>query len=54
MDPDIRQGLKAAMLGIAINACLAIAKIAAGFLGNSYALVADGIESTADILNGTY
>jgi cation diffusion facilitator family transporter len=33
------------------NACLAIAKLVAGVLGHSYALVADAIESTADIFS---
>lgn len=31
-----------------VNIALAVGKIAAGIAGNSYALVADGIESTAD------
>ena len=31
-----------------INILLAVSKVAAGIFGNSYALVADGIESTAD------
>ena|GEM_PF-3678342 len=31
------------------NILLAIVKIAAGILGNSYALVADGIESVSDV-----
>jgi cation diffusion facilitator family transporter len=38
------------LVGVAANASLAVLKIVAGFLGNSYALIADGIESTADIL----
>ena len=33
-----------------INAVLAIAKLLAGILGHSYALVADAIESTSDVL----
>ncbi len=32
-----------------INAALAIIKLVAGIVGNTYALVADGVESTADI-----
>ena len=31
------------------NAVLAVAKIAAGVLGTTYALVADGVESLADV-----
>lgn len=34
-----------------MNLALAIVKIAAGVLGHSYALIADGIESSADILS---
>lgn len=34
---------------MAVNLVLAIIKIVAGILGNSYALIADGIESTTDI-----
>ena len=33
------------------NTCLAIIKGLAGFFGNSYALIADAIESTTDILS---
>lgn len=38
------------LVGVAVNSALAGLKIVAGFFGNSYALVADGIESTADIV----
>ncbi len=34
---------------MAINIALAVVKIAAGILGNAYALIADGIESALDI-----
>lgn len=37
------------MIGIAANAALAGIKIAAGIVGNTYALIADGFESTLDI-----
>ena len=37
------------LIGVAVNASLAMVKIMAGVFGNSYALIADGIESTADI-----
>ena len=36
---------------MAVNIILAIIKIVAGVLGNSYALIADGIESTTDIVS---
>lgn len=38
------------LVGAAVNASLAGLKIIAGVFGNSYALIADGIESTADIV----
>ena len=38
------------LVGVAVNAALASIKILAGFFGNSYALIADGIESAADIV----
>ena len=39
-------------LVIVCSTVLAIIKITAGWLGHSYALIADGIESTVDILGG--
>lgn len=36
--------------GVLANTTLAVVKLLAGLLGNSYALVADAVESTADIL----
>ena len=44
---NIETGLRLSKLALLINALLAVIKIAAGVLGNSYVLVADGIESTA-------
>lgn len=38
------------LVGVAANAALAMLKILAGLFGNSYALIADGIESTSDII----
>ena len=35
--------------GVIVNACLAATKLAAGIIGNTYALVADAVESSADI-----
>src|SRR3954447_18900122 len=46
---NLQTGARVALLGMAINVVLAIAKIAAGLLGNSYVLIADGIESALDI-----
>lgn len=43
------RGMRAAILGLLVNAALAIAKLVAGLLGHSHALVADAVESLADI-----
>jgi len=53
MPADLSPGIRSAQFGLFVNACLAIIKILAGVLGNSYALIADGIESTADIFSST-
>ncbi len=42
-------GIRSTLIGVAANALLAGIKFAAGMLGNSWALVADAIESSADI-----
>lgn len=39
------------LIGIATNGTLAIIKAAAGILGHSYALVADAIESSSDVVS---
>jgi cation diffusion facilitator family transporter len=43
------KGFRTTLIGIAVNILLAGTKGAAGILGNSYALIADAIESTTDI-----
>lgn len=48
--PDTADLSHVPLVGVAVNAGLAATKILAGTLGNSYALIADGIESTADIV----
>lgn len=42
-------GQNTTLIGIIVNLILAIIKGVTGFLGNSYALIADAIESTTDI-----
>jgi cation diffusion facilitator family transporter len=44
-------GVRATLLGVLVSAVLGAVKILAGVLGNSYALVADGIESMLDIIS---
>jgi cation diffusion facilitator family transporter len=46
-----RKGIRAVQFGLLANAGLAVVKLIAGFLGNSYALVADGVESMADVFS---
>jgi cation diffusion facilitator family transporter len=48
----VDRALKGARLiarGMALNAVLAVIKVAGGILGHAYALVADGVESMTDI-----
>ena len=46
-----RRGIRSAQMGMLVNTALAMTKLVAGLVGNSYALVADAVESTADILS---
>ncbi len=45
------RGVSSVLVGLSSNVVLAVIKIATGILGNSYALIADGIESTLDIFS---
>ena len=45
------RGIRAAQAGLLINAILVIVKLIAGIVGNSYALIADAIESSTDIFS---
>lgn len=45
-------GTRATIVALTVSATLAALKIGAGILGNSYALVADGVESVLDIFTG--
>lgn len=49
--PSLLPGIRAAQLGLLINAALVAVKLVAGILGNSYALVADAVESSTDIFS---
>jgi cation diffusion facilitator family transporter len=46
-----RRGIQSAQVGLLVNAVLAIIKLVAGVLGNAYALIADAVESSADIFS---
>lgn len=50
MQNETKTAVKATYFSIVGNTCLAIIKGLAGYFGNSYALIADAIESTSDIL----
>lgn len=43
------RGRALALIGLAVNIALALAKLLAGILGNSYALIADAAESLTDV-----
>jgi cation diffusion facilitator family transporter len=47
------RGRQVLVAGVLVNFFLALLKLGAGWLGNSSALVADGIESTLDVLSST-
>ena len=46
------RGTKSTVLGIFVNVGLALIKGSAGLFGNSFALVADGLESVTDVFSG--
>src|SRR5678815_1335744 len=46
---NMETGARVALAGMVVNIVLAIAKFTAGFIGNSYVLIADGIESVLDV-----
>ena len=52
MNPErsLRTGQGSALKGILVNGALGAAKLAAGVLGHSYALIADACESFADVM----
>lgn len=47
----LKRSLRATFLGLAVNVALTIAKFLAGILGHSQALIADAVESLADIFS---
>src|SRR5438874_9519782 len=46
---NLQTGARIALFGLAINMMLASVKMLAGFFGNAYVLIADGIESAMDV-----
>ncbi|HSI84607.1 MAG: cation diffusion facilitator family transporter [Candidatus Methylacidiphilales bacterium] len=49
MEKRVEIATKTSLLGVCVNMALAAIKITTGVVGNSYALIADGIESLGDI-----
>jgi cation diffusion facilitator family transporter len=51
MRTEAQRGARTALTGLIVNAVLVAIKIGTGLLGNSYALVADGVESATDVFS---
>ena len=49
MVAPVRRGVRAAALGLIVNSVLAIVKLITGVVGHSFVLVADAVESMADV-----
>jgi cation diffusion facilitator family transporter len=49
----VEGGLRSSLLGIVINLTLALVKCAAGLIGHSFALLADGVESFLDVISSS-
>jgi cation diffusion facilitator family transporter len=47
----LQRGLRATFLGLTVNVVLAGSKLVAGLVGHSHALVADAVESFADVFS---
>lgn len=52
VDGSLAKARRASLLSIALNIALALVKLATGVAGNSYALVADAVESLGDVFSG--
>src|SRR6195256_2743567 len=46
---SLQTGARLALIGLVVNVAFAIIKMLGGIFGNSYALIADGIESVLDV-----
>ena len=49
MTTKVEQGIRTIQRGLIANAALAVVKLVAGIVGHAYALVADAVESFADV-----
>lgn len=50
-EPRVRRGIRSTQVGLFSNAALAVVKVVTGIVGHSQALIADGIESSADVFS---
>ena len=53
LEKAVHEGMRSSLVGIGSNLVLAVFKCVAGFLGHSFALVADGVESLSDVVSST-
>lgn len=51
MTTSVRRGIQSAQIGLLVNTLLAVIKLIAGIAGNAHALVADAVESSADVFS---
>lgn len=54
MDKKIHSGIRLSGFTVVLNLILSSVKISTGIIGNSYALIADGIESSMDVFSSTF
>jgi cation diffusion facilitator family transporter len=53
LEKAVHEGMRSSLVGIGANLTLAAFKCVAGYLGHSFALVADGVESLSDVVSST-
>jgi cation diffusion facilitator family transporter len=51
IDRSASSGIRASLTSVLVSVCLGAVKIIAGIAGNSYALIADGVESMLDVVS---
>ena len=51
MQIEVESGIRSMRQGVLVNTALALVKLVAGLVGNSYALVADAVESAGDVVS---
>ncbi len=52
LDQTASTGIRASLQSVIISVALGAVKIISGVIGNSYALIADGVESMLDVVSG--